>query len=88
MSKTLVSEVFSVVDSGDAAAFSRLFADNGRIRFGNGEPMVGRESIEQGVGGSSKRSRGCITPLRTRGSPVTTTSQNCRSRMTLLTAPR
>jgi hypothetical protein len=44
-------KVFAVVDSTDAAGFGRLFAPAGRMRFANGEPMIGPEAIEAGVAG-------------------------------------
>jgi ketosteroid isomerase-like protein len=49
MHKPLVSDVFSLVDSGDARAFSQLFSENGRMRFGNWDTRVGRQTIEQGI---------------------------------------
>jgi hypothetical protein len=49
MDTSSADDVFAVVDSGDATAFSQLFAETGRMRFGNWDPMTGRESIEQGV---------------------------------------
>ncbi|HEX3782543.1 MAG TPA: nuclear transport factor 2 family protein [Pseudonocardiaceae bacterium] len=50
MKTDIVTEIFTVVDSGDAAAFSRFFTDTGRLVFGNGEPMIGHEEITKGVG--------------------------------------
>jgi ketosteroid isomerase-like protein len=47
----LIKRVFATVDGGDASGFSRFFTDNGRMTFGNGEPMTGRAAIEAGVGG-------------------------------------
>lgn len=44
------SRVFEIVDSSDAALFATLFAEDGRIIFGNAEPIVGRAAIEAGVG--------------------------------------
>ncbi|MFI1705039.1 nuclear transport factor 2 family protein [Streptomyces griseoruber] len=45
------SRVFALVDSSDAAGFSRLFAPQGRLRFANNEPMTGPDAIESGVKG-------------------------------------
>jgi len=46
-----VREVFRRVDNFDPAAFAELFSPDGKIVFGNGEPMVGPGSIEAGVRG-------------------------------------
>ncbi|MFD3590929.1 nuclear transport factor 2 family protein [Streptomyces sp. NPDC058683] len=51
MQTELASRVFTLVDATDAAGFSRLFAAQGRMRFGNNEPMTGPGEIEAGVGG-------------------------------------
>jgi hypothetical protein len=51
MQREFTSKVFGLVDATDAVGFSRLFAPQGRMRFGNNEAMVGPEAIEAGVGG-------------------------------------
>ncbi|MDX2548861.1 nuclear transport factor 2 family protein [Streptomyces sp. WI04-05B] len=51
MASDLTSRVFALVDTTDAAGFSRLFAPQGRLRFANNEPMTGPEAIEAGVNG-------------------------------------
>ncbi|MGW6401306.1 nuclear transport factor 2 family protein [Streptomyces sp. NPDC055134] len=51
MPTEFAAKVFALVDATDAAGFSRLFAPQGRMRFGNNEPMAGPEAIEAGVGG-------------------------------------
>lgn len=51
MSAEFAAKVFALVDGTDAAGFSRLFAPQGRMRFGNGEPMTGPEEIAAGVAG-------------------------------------
>ncbi|MFD3925749.1 nuclear transport factor 2 family protein [Streptomyces sp. NPDC058614] len=51
MQTEFATKVFALVDATDAAGFSRLFAPQGRMRFGNGDAMVGPEAIEAGVGG-------------------------------------
>ena len=51
MADDLINRVFATVDVRDASGFSRFFADNGRMTFGNGEPMMGRAAIEAGVKG-------------------------------------
>lgn len=50
MPAEFTARVFSLVDSADAAGFSRLFSARGRLRFANGEPMTGPAAIEAGVG--------------------------------------
>jgi hypothetical protein len=49
MRKEILTEMFTAVDSGEAAAFSLFFTETGRLVFGNGEPMTGREQITKGV---------------------------------------
>ncbi|MCX4767302.1 nuclear transport factor 2 family protein [Streptomyces sp. NBC_01275] len=51
MPTEFAAKVFALVDATDAAGFSRLFTPQGRMRFGNNEPMVGPEEIAAGVGG-------------------------------------
>jgi len=43
-------EVFRRVDTFEPARFAELFSPDGRIVFGNGDPMVGPAAIEAGVG--------------------------------------
>ena len=43
------TRLFTTVDAGDTAGFSALFAERGRMTFGNGTPMVGRAAIAAGV---------------------------------------
>lgn len=50
MPSELTSQVFAAVDAGDVTALvSRFLAPDGRIVFGNGEPMVGSTAIEAGL---------------------------------------
>ncbi|GAA4994851.1 nuclear transport factor 2 family protein [Actinopolymorpha pittospori] len=49
MPSELTKHVFAVVDARDAAPFSRLFAPDGRMIFGNAEPQVGPAAIEAGL---------------------------------------
>ena len=51
MQNDFAAKVFTLIDATDAAGFSRLFAPQGRMRFGNDEPMTGPEEIEAGVSG-------------------------------------
>ena len=44
-------KVFALVDASDSEGFSNLFTPEGRLRFANGEPMVGPEAIEAGCRG-------------------------------------
>ena len=41
--------LFAVVDSMDVATVTRLFAENARVVFGNGQPLIGTEEIRTGV---------------------------------------
>ena len=41
--------LFATVDSMDVAAVAVLFAEDGQVVFGNGQPMVGIEEIRAGV---------------------------------------
>ena len=51
MATDFTARVFALVDSTDASGFGRLFAPEGRLRFGNSEPMTGPAAIEAGVRG-------------------------------------
>ncbi|MGQ0466404.1 MAG: nuclear transport factor 2 family protein [Sporichthyaceae bacterium] len=44
-------EFFRTVDARDATAFAEAFTDDGRFRFGNGAPVVGREAVEVAAAG-------------------------------------
>ncbi|CAM4049083.1 nuclear transport factor 2 family protein [Kibdelosporangium persicum] len=50
MATDLTTRVFTAVDARDAKAFSEFFAGDGRLVFGNGEPMAGAHAIAEGVG--------------------------------------
>jgi ketosteroid isomerase-like protein len=41
--------VFAVVDGMDVATVASLFAEDGRVVFGNGQPLVGIEEIRTGI---------------------------------------
>jgi hypothetical protein len=43
--------LFETIDAMDAAALAAYFTPDGSFRFGNAEPVVGREGIEQAVAG-------------------------------------
>ena len=43
--------LFTVVDSGDAAAFVRLLTPDARFRFGNAAQIIGSEAIQAAVAG-------------------------------------
>jgi ketosteroid isomerase-like protein len=49
MPTELTGRVFAAVDARDAAEFSRFFTDEGRLVFGNAEPIVGTAAIVEGV---------------------------------------
>jgi ketosteroid isomerase-like protein len=42
-------DLFALVDSMDVATISALFAEDGRVVFGNGQPVVGIEEIRTGL---------------------------------------
>jgi hypothetical protein len=44
-------DLFRAVDAMDASTFAKAFAEDGTFRFGNSEPVVGREQVEQNVSG-------------------------------------
>jgi hypothetical protein len=46
-----VVDLFRAIDSMDAPTFVKAFAADGSFRFGNSEPAVGREQVEQNVSG-------------------------------------
>ena len=39
------------VDKKDAKMFANAFTEDGWLRFGNNEPLIGREAIEQAIAG-------------------------------------
>lgn len=51
MARELTEAYFRAVDSRDAAAVADFFAQDGRLTFGNNEPLVGPAGVEQGVAG-------------------------------------
>jgi ketosteroid isomerase-like protein len=46
-----VADLFHTIDNMDAATFASAFTEDGTFRFGNSEPAVGREQVEQSVSG-------------------------------------
>lgn len=46
---TRTRDVFAVTDSMDVAAVTSLFAEDGQVVFGNGQPMVGIDEIRTGT---------------------------------------
>ncbi|MEV7395212.1 nuclear transport factor 2 family protein [Streptomyces sp. NPDC091215] len=53
-----VSELYSRMDSLNSEAVLVHFSDDCRIRFGNGEPMVGHEAFLAGTGAFQQAVRG------------------------------
>lgn len=60
-----VVDLFRAVDSMDAAAFAKAFTEDGTLRFGNNEAVVGRRQLEHSlssffsmIGGLSHEIRG------------------------------
>ena len=46
-----VVDLFAVIDSMDVPTIAKAFSEDGTFRFGNSEPAVGREQVEQSVSG-------------------------------------
>lgn len=46
-----VIDLFRAIDSMDAPMVAQAFAETGTFRFGNSEPAVGREQVEQSASG-------------------------------------
>jgi ketosteroid isomerase-like protein len=44
---TWVKHLFTIVDHGTPEELAQYFADDGVLRFGNAEPVVGRENIRE-----------------------------------------
>lgn len=44
-------DFFRAVDEKDATTFAKAFTDDGYFRFGNSEPVVGREQVEASLAG-------------------------------------
>jgi hypothetical protein len=50
MPSELTSQIFAAVDAGDVTALvSRFLAPDGRVAFGNAEPLVGSTAIRAGL---------------------------------------
>jgi len=45
--KTWVKNLFAIVDHGTPEELAQYFADDGILRFGNADPVVGRENIRE-----------------------------------------
>src|SRR5213593_2178487 len=50
--------VYEDVDRMDARAFASIFAEDGRMTFGNMPPLVGRETVERGTADFYKTIKG------------------------------
>jgi ketosteroid isomerase-like protein len=46
-----VVDFFGAIDSMDAPTLAKAFAEDGSFRFGNADPAVGREAVEQAISG-------------------------------------
>ncbi len=44
-----VVDLFAAIDSMDASTIAKTFAEDGSFHFGNKEPAVGREQVEQSL---------------------------------------
>jgi uncharacterized protein (TIGR02246 family) len=47
--RPLTRNVFATLDAGDVAMLASLFAEDGRVIFGNGQPLVGIDEIRTGT---------------------------------------
>ena len=47
--ETWARELYTKVDRKDAAGFAAIFVEDGWLRFGNNDPIVGRKNIETGI---------------------------------------
>ena len=46
-----IVDLFATIDRMDAAGFAKVFAEDATFRFGNSEPVLGRQDLEQAVAG-------------------------------------
>ena len=46
-----IVDLFGAIDAMDAATMAKAFTEDGIFRFGNGEPVRGRQELEQAVAG-------------------------------------
>jgi ketosteroid isomerase-like protein len=60
----LVAEVLGAVDAGDLDGFARWIAEDGELRFGNADPVVGRSVIRAAIGESLSHFRGIRHDVR------------------------
>jgi uncharacterized protein (TIGR02246 family) len=51
MANGMAQRVFTTIDAMDLDSIAGFFAEDGRVVFGNGDPLVGREAIVSGVQG-------------------------------------
>ena len=47
--ETWARELYTKVDRKDAAGFAAVFVEDGWLRFGNNDPIVGRKNIEAAI---------------------------------------
>ena len=46
-----IVDLFATIDRMDAAGFAKAFAEDATFRFGNSNPAMGRQDLEQAVAG-------------------------------------
>ncbi|WP_433684820.1 nuclear transport factor 2 family protein [Nocardia sp. CA-119907] len=51
MTSALTAAAFQAVDTLDAKSYAELFAPDGKITFGNGAALEGRDAVEAGCAG-------------------------------------
>ena len=54
-----ILELFAAIDGGDAERFAAFLSDDGVFRFGNGEPVRGRNAVREAVAAFFASIRGC-----------------------------
>lgn len=47
--RTWLGDLYSAVDGMDAAGFAAFFADQGRLSFGNWDPLTGPQAVEAAI---------------------------------------
>ncbi len=59
-----IIELFAAIDGGDAERFAAFLSGDGLFRFGNGEPVQGRDAVREAVEAFFASIRGCRHELR------------------------
>jgi ketosteroid isomerase-like protein len=54
-----ILELFAAIDGGDAEGFAAFLSDDGIFRFGNAEPVQGRDAVREAVAAFFASIRSC-----------------------------